>query len=64
MPIGFGRTRAFPLFDPLKSFDPDSIWNVEPVWESHFGLSDPAFHYTSIDKPRSTPPTSASVSTP
>jgi hypothetical protein len=31
--------RAFKLFDPLKSSDPDSIWDAEPIWESSFGLA-------------------------
>ena len=34
------RIRAFQLFDPLKSFDPDSIWDVDQVnYESGFGLA-------------------------
>ena len=33
------KHKAFQLFDPLKSFDPDLIWNAEPVWESGYTLS-------------------------
>ncbi len=38
MPGGIIRPRAFKLFDPLKTFDPESICDAEPVWESGFGL--------------------------
>lgn len=31
-------TRAFKLFDPLKSFDPEAILDAEPIWESSFDL--------------------------
>jgi hypothetical protein len=52
MPNAAVPARAFKLFDPLKSFDPEKFWDVEPVWESHLGLPDPAFHYTStIESP-------------
>ena len=39
MPSGMIPTRAFHLFDPLKSFDPEAIWDVEPKWESGFDLA-------------------------
>ena len=29
--------RAFKLFDPLKSFDPEAIWDAQPVYESWYG---------------------------
>ena len=45
MPDGIIPTRAFKLFHPLKSFDPDSIWDTEPVWESGYGLQHT--HYSS-----------------
>lgn len=35
----FNYTRAFALFDPLKSFDPEDFWDVQPYFESGFGLS-------------------------
>jgi hypothetical protein len=35
---GFPVSRAFKLFDPLKSFNPESIWDAQPTWESGFGL--------------------------
>ena len=36
----FGRTRAFKLFDPLKSFDPEAIWDNDQVtYESGYGLT-------------------------
>jgi hypothetical protein len=42
--------KAFKLFDPLKSFDPESIWdNDQPAYESWFGHSDPASGFTIID---------------
>ena len=49
---GIGRTRAFKLFDPLKSFDPESIWdNNQVTYESAYGLT--AFpnnsHDTTLD---------------
>ncbi len=31
--------KAFALFDPLKSFDPEDFWDVQPKFESGFGLS-------------------------
>lgn len=31
------RSRAFRLFDPLKGFDPESIWDAQPAYESWFG---------------------------
>ena len=33
------KFRTFPLFDPLKSFDPDAIWDSEPVFESGYSLT-------------------------
>jgi hypothetical protein len=39
MPDGIVPIRAFKLFDPLKSFDPESIWDVQPTWESGFDLA-------------------------
>jgi hypothetical protein len=40
IPSGNVRARAFKLFDPLKSFDPDSIWDNEQVtYESGYGLT-------------------------
>jgi hypothetical protein len=39
------NSRAFKLFDPLKSFDPDFIWDVQPAWESGYGLR-PNFTYS------------------
>jgi hypothetical protein len=36
---GFPPNRAFKLFDPLKSFDPDAVRDVEPEWESGFDLA-------------------------
>jgi hypothetical protein len=44
---GLENRKAFKLFDQLKSFDPESIWDVEPVWESQIGPFDPTFHYSS-----------------
>jgi hypothetical protein len=35
---GVLSTKAFKLCDPLKSFDPESIWDTNPVWESGFDL--------------------------
>jgi hypothetical protein len=32
-------TRAFKLFDPLKSFDTEAIWDTQPTWQSGFDLS-------------------------
>ena len=38
------NVRAFALFDPLKSFDPDDVWNVEPPkFESFFASDGTAF---------------------
>ena len=36
------RTPAFALFDSLKSFDPDDIWNVDPASQIRFqsGFND------------------------
>jgi hypothetical protein len=36
---GFLPTRAFALFDPLKSFDPDSIWDADPSYQSGYTLT-------------------------
>ena len=45
MPDGIIRTRAFKLFDPLKSFDPESIWdNHHVTYESAYGLTASASH--------------------
>ena len=44
--------KAFKLFDPLKSFDPESIWDNDQVtYESGFGLvaSASQSHDTSLD---------------
>ena len=49
---GIGRTIAFKLFDPLKSFDPESIWdNNQVTYESGYGLtaSTSRSHDTSLD---------------
>ena len=52
MPDGIIPTRAFKLFDPLKHFDPEDFWDVQPTWESGFDFS-PAYPSTSAldDKP-------------
>ena len=45
-------TRAFKLFDPLKSFDPEAIWDTNHVtYESGYGLTASASHShdTSLD---------------
>jgi hypothetical protein len=31
--------KTFPLFDPLKSFDPDSIWDADPSYQSSYNLT-------------------------
>jgi hypothetical protein len=41
---GLPPTRAFKLFDPLKNFDSEAIWDVEPEWESGFDLAPSFFH--------------------
>ena len=41
----FPQTKAFRLFDPLKSFDLESIWDAATVWESGFNLT-PAYSST------------------
>jgi hypothetical protein len=42
--------KAFKLFDPLKSFDPESIWdNDQPAYESWLGHSDSTSGYQIID---------------
>jgi hypothetical protein len=41
------KRKAFKLFDPLKSFEPEAIWYVKPSWESQFGQFDPAVPCTS-----------------
>jgi hypothetical protein len=46
---GPGMRRAFKLFDPLKSFDPESIWDIQPTWESGIENSDQTFHYASTE---------------
>ena len=40
---GRAGRKAFQLFDPLKSFDPDDFWDVEPQFESGFGLTRSAY---------------------
>jgi hypothetical protein len=35
--------KAFALLDPLKSFDPDDIWDLQPKFESGFGLTKSAY---------------------
>ena len=37
------RTRAFQLFDPLKTFDPEAFWDTLPQFESGFGLTRSAY---------------------
>ena len=32
------KRKAFRLFDPLKHFDPEDFWDVQPKWESGFNL--------------------------
>ena len=54
MPDGIIPTRAFKLFDPLKHFDPEDFWDVQPKWESGFNLepncsSTPALDDTPLD---------------
>jgi hypothetical protein len=45
MPSGNIPTSAFKLFDPLKSFDPESIWdNGQVTYESGYGLIACASH--------------------
>ncbi len=45
-----GVYRAFPLFDPLKSFDPDTIWDSEPAYQSDYGFTKSiAWHDASTD---------------
>ena len=50
MPDGIVRPRAFKLFDPLKSFDPESIWDNDHVtYESAYGFISNISHDTSLD---------------
>ena len=35
---GRAGRKAFQLFDPLKHFDPEDFWDVQPIWESGFDL--------------------------
>ena len=49
---GIGRARAFKLFDPLKTFDPEDFWDNDQVtYESGYGLTASASHShdTSLD---------------
>jgi hypothetical protein len=46
---GRAGRKAFQLFDPLKSFDPDDIWDVEPQFESGFGLTRSGYSSTEND---------------
>lgn len=52
---GGGAQCAFQLFDPLKTLDPDSIWDAVPVYESGYDLqpapfwSDASTDHTPID---------------
>ncbi len=67
---GFAGRRAyrltFALFDPLKSFDPDSIWDSEQIqWHSNYDTPQTtAILPRSSQKNRWTPPISATASTP
>jgi hypothetical protein len=51
IPGAMGRTCAFKLFDPLKSFDPEAIWDNDQVtYESGYGLTTSTIaHDTSRD---------------
>ncbi|MGB8817651.1 MAG: hypothetical protein WCC66_06985 [Rhizobiaceae bacterium] len=50
MPIAFGRSRAFKLFDPLKTFDPESVWDADrPAWESGYDLARAAAAFETAD---------------
>ncbi len=45
-----GVYRTFPLFDPLKSFDPDSLWDSEPAYQSDYSFTKSiAWHDASTD---------------
>ena len=50
-PFGeFYRTKAFKLFDPLKTFDPEAIWDNDQVnYQSGYGLTSNTSHDTSSD---------------
>jgi hypothetical protein len=50
MQDGVIPTRAFKLFDPLKSFDPEAFWDVEPVWESGFDFARTSTVFENPDK--------------
>ena len=49
MPGAICVTKAFKLFDPLKHFDAESVWGVNPSWESQIGPSDPALNDACIN---------------
>jgi hypothetical protein len=51
MPSGIIATRALKLFDPLKTFDPESIWdNDRSTYESGCGLTVSTIaHHASFD---------------
>lgn len=60
------RVPAFALFDPLKSFDPDTVWNADPGTQIRFHSSfdtglDPATGFRALPDLQESIPASAII---